>query len=52
MSRPPWSQAFHAAPDDYGAFRLRGLRLLFDGFEILSAFYSGGDVGSGCRLSR
>lgn len=41
----PWSQAFHAAPDDYWRFSARGLRLLFDGFEILSSFYSGGDVG-------
>jgi SAM-dependent methyltransferase len=41
----PWSQAFHAAPDDYWRFSLRGLKLLFDGFEILSSFYSGGDVG-------
>ncbi|WP_428669802.1 class I SAM-dependent methyltransferase [Reyranella sp.] len=41
----PWSQAFHAAPDDYWRFSIRGLKLLFDGFDILSSFYSGGDVG-------
>lgn len=41
----PWSQAFHAAPDDYWRFSLRGLMLLFGRLEILSAFYSGGDVG-------
>ena len=41
----PWSQAFHAAPDDYWRFSLRGLMLLFDELEIVSAFYSGGDVG-------
>jgi SAM-dependent methyltransferase len=41
----PWSQAFHAAPDDYWRFSMRGLKLLFDGFDILSSFYSGGDVG-------
>jgi SAM-dependent methyltransferase len=41
----PWSQAFHAAPDDYWRFSARGLRLLFDRLEILSSFYSGGDVG-------
>jgi SAM-dependent methyltransferase len=41
----PWSQAFHAAPDDYWRFSLRGLMLLFDGLEIRSSFYSGGDVG-------
>lgn len=41
----PWSQAFHAAPDDYWRFSVRGLRLLFDSFEFESAFYSGGDVG-------
>ena len=32
-------------PDDYWRFSVRGLKLLFDGFEILSSFYSGGDVG-------
>jgi SAM-dependent methyltransferase len=41
----PWSQAFHAAPDDYWRFSQRGLALLFRRLEILSAFYSGGDVG-------
>jgi SAM-dependent methyltransferase len=41
----PWSQAFHAAPDDYWRFSLRGLMLLFGRLEILSSFYSGGDVG-------
>jgi SAM-dependent methyltransferase len=41
----PWSQAFHAAPDDYWRFSVRGLGLLFTRLEILSAFYSGGDVG-------
>ena len=41
----PWSQAFHAAPDDYWRFSLRGLMLLFGELEILSSFYSGGDVG-------
>ncbi|HYD06677.1 MAG TPA: methyltransferase domain-containing protein [Reyranella sp.] len=41
----PWSQAFHAAPDDYWRFSLRGLMLLFAGLEVRSSFYSGGDVG-------
>ena len=41
----PWSQAFHAAPDDYWRFSRRGLCLLFRRLEILSSFYSGGDVG-------
>jgi hypothetical protein len=41
----PWSQAFHAAPDDYWRFSARGLILLFSGLQILSSFYSGGDVG-------
>lgn len=41
----PWSQAFHAAPDDYWRFSLRGLMLMFDGLEVVSSFYSGGDVG-------
>ncbi len=41
----PWSQAFHAAPDDYWRFSMRGLTLMFGRLEILSSFYSGGDVG-------
>jgi SAM-dependent methyltransferase len=41
----PWSQAFHAAPDDYWRFSRRGLGLLFRRLEVLSSFYSGGDVG-------
>ena len=41
----PWSQAFHATPDDYWRFSVRGLMLLFEGLTIQSAFYSGGDVG-------
>jgi len=41
----PWSQAFHATPDDYWRFSVRGLKLLLGGLEILSSFYSGGDVG-------
>jgi len=40
-----WSQAFHAAPDDYWRFSIRGLLQLFDGLDIVSSFYSGGDVG-------
>ena len=41
----PWSQAFHATPDDYWRFSVRGLMLMFGRLEILSSFYSGGDVG-------
>jgi SAM-dependent methyltransferase len=41
----PWSQAFHATPDDYWRFSVRGLMLLFEALEIQSSFYSGGDVG-------
>jgi len=41
----PWSQAFHATPDDYWRFSVRGLMLMFGGLEIVSSFYSGGDVG-------
>jgi len=41
----PWSQAFHAAPDDYWRFSMRGLALMFEDLEILSSFYCGGDVG-------
>lgn len=40
-----WSQAFHAAPDDLWRFSVRGLMRLFERLEIVSAFYSGGDVG-------
>ncbi|MGE0574585.1 class I SAM-dependent methyltransferase [Reyranella sp.] len=41
----PWSQAFHAAPDDYWRFSVRGLMLMFERLDIVSSFYSGGDVG-------
>lgn len=41
----PWSQAFHATPDDYWRFSVRGLIMMFGRLEILSSFYSGGDVG-------
>jgi SAM-dependent methyltransferase len=41
----PWSQAFHATPDDYWRFSMRGLMLLFEQLDIVSSFYSGGDVG-------
>ncbi len=41
----PWSQAFHATPDDYWRFSVRGLMLLFERLEIVGSFYSGGDVG-------
>lgn len=40
-----WSQAFHATPDDYWRFSMRGLMLLFGQLEIASSFYCGGDVG-------
>lgn len=40
-----WSQAFHATPDDYWRFSVRGLMLLFGRLEVASSFYSGGDVG-------
>jgi len=40
-----WSRAFQAAPDDYWRFSARGLMLLFERLEIVSSFYSGGDVG-------
>ncbi len=41
----PWSQSYHAAPDDYWRFSIRGLALLFAKLDVLSVFYSGGDVG-------
>jgi SAM-dependent methyltransferase len=41
----PWSQAFHATPDDYWRFSVRGLIQLFGNLEMVSTFYSGGDVG-------
>ena len=40
-----WSQAFHATPDDFWRFSVRGLMRLFGRLEMLSTFYSGGDVG-------
>ncbi len=40
-----WSQAFHATPDDYWRFSVRGLMQLFGQLEIVASFYSGGDVG-------
>jgi SAM-dependent methyltransferase len=40
-----WSQAFHATPDDLWRFSVRGLMRLFGRLEVVSAFYSGGDVG-------
>ena len=46
-----WSQAFHATPDDLWRFSVRGLMRLFGRLEVVSAFYSGGDVGLDC-LSR
>ena len=33
-----WSQAFHAAPDDYWRFSVRGLMLLFGRLEVVSSF--------------
>jgi SAM-dependent methyltransferase len=41
----PWSQAFHAAPDDYWRFSMRGLCVMFGRLDVVSSFYSGGDVG-------
>jgi SAM-dependent methyltransferase len=41
----PWSRAFHATPDDYWRFSVRGLMLIFERLKIVEAFYSGGDVG-------
>ncbi len=41
----PWSQAFHAAPDDYWRFSIRGLVLMFGRLDFVTTFYSGGDVG-------
>jgi SAM-dependent methyltransferase len=41
----PWSQAFHATPDDYWRFSMRGLGLMFGRLDVASSFYSGGDVG-------
>jgi len=40
-----WSQAFHASPDDYWRFSVRGLMRLFGRLRFVSSFYSGGDVG-------
>lgn len=40
-----WSQAFHASPDDYWRFSVSGLMQLFERLDVVSTFYSGGDVG-------
>lgn len=40
-----WSQAFHASPDDYWRFSVSGLMQLFGRLDVVSTFYSGGDVG-------
>lgn len=41
----PWSQAFHAMPNDFWRFSQQGLMLMFDRLDVVSSFYSGGDVG-------
>lgn len=46
----PWVQAFHAFPDDYWRFSLSGLMQLFDGLELVDAFWSGGSSDVACRL--
>ena len=48
----PWVQGFHAFPDDYWRISLSGLEVLFEGFETLDAFYSGGSSDVGYRIER
>lgn len=48
----PWSQAFHAFPDDFWRISLSGLLELFPGLTLLDAFTSGGSNDVAWRLHR
>jgi len=48
----PWSQAFHAFPDDFWRISLSGLVELFPGLDLLDAFTSGGSNDVAWRLHR
>jgi hypothetical protein len=48
----PWSQAFHAFPDDFWRISLSGLIELFPGLRLLDAFTSGASNDVAWRLAR
>jgi len=48
----PWSQAFHAFPDDFWRISLSGLLELFPGLRLVDAFTSGGSNDVAWRLHR
>lgn len=48
----PWVQAFHDFPDDFWRISFSGLRVLFDGFETVDQFYSGGSSDVCYRVTR
>ena len=48
----PWVQGFHDFPDDYWRISFSALKVLFDGFETVDAFYSGGSSDVCYRIHR
>ena len=48
----PWSQAFHAFPDDFWRMSLSGLLELFPGLRLVDSFTSGGSNDVAWRLVR
>lgn len=48
----PWVQAFHGFPDDYWRMSLSGVMALFDGLELVDAFWSGGSSDVAYRVLR
>lgn len=48
----PWVQGFHDFPDDYWRISFSGLQVLFEGFETVDAFYSGGSSDVCYRIHR
>lgn len=48
----PWVQAFHGFPDDYWRMSLSGVMALFEGLELVDAFWSGGSSDVAYRVFR
>lgn len=48
----PWVQAFHGFPDDYWRMSLSGVLALFEGLELVDAFWSGGSSDVAYRVFR
>lgn len=48
----PWVQGFHDFPDDFWRISFSGLQVLFDGFQTVDMFYSGGSSDVCYRLHR